>query len=123
MLDIVFYMTGGLPAGRPQPDLLLTFIKRCRNYFCRKVFSSDIDFNFLTLICKLHGQECEPDIFLKKRSRAARRDIPDALVVDKDIVAIAGDPGLRHFESDDLSCQAALLLLLQRIAADEVVFI
>src|SRR4030095_10132965 len=114
-------MTGCGPVGRRElPDLLLTFIKWCRNYFSREMFSSDIDFNFLTFICKLDGQECQSYVLFQERRRAAGGHVADPFVVNVNIVAVGCDAWLCHLETDDTSGEAALLLLLQDIAAGKV---
>src|SRR5687768_15764459 len=101
-------------------ELLLAFVERCRYYYCRKMFSSYIDFNFLTFFCKLGRQECQPDVLFQKRRGAPGRHLADKLVIYIDIVAIACDAGLRHFEADEASIDTALLHLSESIAADKV---
>lgn len=53
--------------GHLEKNSLFPLVERCRNHHCRKLFTSNIDFKFLSDICKLGGNKCEADILLQER--------------------------------------------------------
>src|SRR5688572_30729008 len=103
--------------------LLLALVKGCRHYFRRKMFTSDINLNFLALICKLGGQKREPDVLFQEWSGTSRRDVADTLVADINVIAVACDAGLSHFESNDAAARTFLLGIVQSFATDELAFL
>src|SRR5688572_24527972 len=104
-------------------NLFRTLVKRRRYNFGQKLFTSYVNCNLLTNICKFGRHKCETDIFFQEGRGRSRGNYTNFLVVKIYIKAVAGYSGLRHFEPDKLPRQPTILKLSDRIAAHEFALI
>src|SRR5262245_38240928 len=90
--------------------LTIALVERQRHYLRAHAPAPDVDLEVLARRASIRGQVRHADRLLEVRRLRAARDDAGLASVDVDLVAVARDRPVEHFEAGQLAADAFLLL-------------